>query len=191
MGTTHALIDMSQPIPGVAPTALGERTVMTVWPSLAARGDGRMFGQLFSNSAMEGVLPFNLTLGKLLAALCIPLILPLYFFTVLPRIPLVVVGWMNPWCVRYRLTNARIIVEQPFGGGEQKAISLDHFDSIQVEVLPGQAWYHAGDLVFRQGPVETFRLAGVPRPETFRQTCLKAHTSFAGVAKARELGLAV
>lgn len=182
---------MAQPVPGVIPAAQNERTVMVVWPSLAARGDGRMFGRIFANDALAGVLPFNITLGKLLAVACIPLILPLYFFTVLPRIPLVVAGWTNPWCVRYRLTNRRVVVEQPFGGGEQKSVSLDHFDSISVEVLPGQQWYHAGDLVFRQGQVETFRLAGVPRPETFRQTCLKAHQSFTGVARARSLGFAV
>jgi hypothetical protein len=117
--------------------------------------------------------------------------LPLYFFTLLPRIPFVIAGWTNPWCVRYRLTNRRIVVEQPYGGGEVKSVSLEHFDSIQLEVLPGQAWYHAGDLVFRQGAIETFRLSGISRPETFRQTCLKAHSSYVGVAKARGMGLAV
>ena len=58
-------------------------------------------------------------------------------------------------------------------------------------VEPGQAWFKAGDLVFRQGQTETFRIAGVPRPETFRQTCLKAHLSFVGVAQARAAGAAV
>ena len=182
---------MTQAIPGVAPATVHEQTVMVVWPSLAARGDGRMFGRVFANRVLERVLPLNLSLGKFLAVACIPLIIPLYFFTLLPRIPFVVFGWKNPWCVRYRLTNRRVVVEQPFGGGEQKSVSLDHFDSIALEVLPGQEWYHSGDLVFRHGPVETFRLAGVPRPETFRQTCLKAHQSFMGVAQARRLGLAV
>jgi hypothetical protein len=182
---------MSQPIPGIAPSMLGECTVMVVWPSLASRSDGRMFGQVFANNALAGVLPFNITLGKLLAFACIPLIVPLYFFTVLPRIPLIVVGWVNPWCIRYRLTNRRVVVEQPFGGGEQKSVSLDHFDSISIEILPGQQWYRAGDLVFRQGQIETFRLSGVSRPETFRQTCLKAQKSYSGVAQARALGFAV
>ena len=81
-------------------------------------------------------------------------------------------------------------VENPFGD-EIKSISLDRFDSIDVVVEPGQAWYKAGDLVFRLGPVETFRIAAVPRPETFRQTCLKANMSFVGVKKLRELGAAV
>jgi hypothetical protein len=45
--------------------------------------------------------------------------------------------------------------------------------------------------VFRLGQTETFRIAGVQRPETFRQTCLKAHQSFVGVAQARAAGAAV
>ena len=49
------------------------------------------------------------------------------------------------------------------------------FDAIDVQVMKGEGWYHAGDLVFRRGTVETFRLCGVSRPEAFRQTCMKAH----------------
>ena len=87
---------------------------------------------------------------------------------------------------RYVLTNRRVIVERlQFSWSakwvEEMAVSLDNFDSIEVVVLPGQAWYPAGDLIFRNGEVETFRLMGVTRPETFRRTCLKAHTSFVGV----------
>jgi hypothetical protein len=84
-----------------------------------------------------------------------------------------------------------VIVEQPFGGGEQQSVSLDRFDSVELEVQPGQAWYPAGDLVFRNGQIETFRLLGVPHPEPFRQTCLKAQQGFAGVAKARQMGVGV
>ena len=84
-----------------------------------------------------------------------------------------VFGWPNPACLRYRLTNRRVLVEQPFGGGEQQSVSLDRFDTVTLEVLPGQEWYPAGDLIFRNGPIETFRLSGVPHPEGFRHTCLK------------------
>ncbi len=73
---------------------------------------------------------------------------------------------------------------------EVKSIHLDRFDSIEVEVLPGQAWYHAGDLVFRDGGTETFRLSGVSRPETFRATCMKSHMAYVGVKKAKERELA-
>ena len=61
---------------------------------------------------------------------------------------------------------------------------LDAFDSIEVDVRPGQSWHHSGDLVFRIGATETFRLKGVSRPEAFRQVCLKAHFAYRGVKAA-------
>ena len=48
-------------------------------------------------------------------------------------------------------------------------------------VRPGQEWYRAGDLVFRLGVIETFRLEGVVRPDTFRHTCLSARQGYVGV----------
>jgi hypothetical protein len=114
----------------------------------------------------------------------------LYFLMRLPRFPGVVLGIQNPWCWHYRLTNRRVVMENPFGR-EIKSVALDRFDAIDVVVEPGQAWYKAGDLVFRLGKVETFRIWAVPRPETFRHTCLKSQMSFVGVKKARETGAAV
>jgi len=67
---------------------------------------------------------------------------------------------------------------------EVKAIELDRFDSIEIDCKPGQAWFAAGDLVFKRGDVETFRLEGVSRPESFRQTCFKSHLSYVGVKQA-------
>ena len=54
-----------------------------------------------------------------------------------------------------------------------------------ASLLPGQAWYHAGDLVFKLGNVETFRLEGVSRPAAFRETCLKSHLAHSTVKAAR------
>ncbi|MCC6491643.1 MAG: PH domain-containing protein [Pirellulales bacterium] len=179
---------MPQPIAGVTPASEREATIMTVWPSLAATAYGRWWGRRFENRLGMTLFGIPLTLGRLLALVSIPLILPLYFHMLLPRIPGIVFGVPNPACRRYRLTNRRVLVEQPFGGGEQKSVSLDRFSAIDIEVQPGQGWYPAGDLVFRDGPIETFRLLGVPHPEAFRQTCLKAHQVFVGVEKARQLG---
>jgi len=67
---------------------------------------------------------------------------------------------------------------------EVKSIELDRFDAIEIDCKPGQAWFAAGDLVFKRGDVETFRLEGVSRPESFRETCLKSHLSFVGVKRA-------
>jgi hypothetical protein len=181
---------MPQPIAGVAPSQLDEVTVMAVWPSLSATGFGRFWGRLYALAFGFRLFGVPVTVGRLLALASSPLMAALYFLMRLPRLPLVLVGFKNPWSWQYRLTNRRLLVEHPFGG-EIRSIALDRFDTIDVEVQPGQAWYKAGDLVFRRGQVEVFRIWGVPRPETFRQICLKTHISHVGVQRAREMGVAV
>jgi hypothetical protein len=181
---------MTQPIAGVAPTQFQEVTVMTVWPSLSATAPGRFWGRLFAIEVGFPIFGVPLTIGRLMALVSIPFMIALYFLMRLPRFPGVIIGVNNPWCWVYRLTNRRVVVENPFGA-EIKSVSLDRFDSIDIVVESGQAWYKAGDLVFRQGTVETFRISGVPRPETFRHTCLKANMSFVGVQKAKAAGVAV
>jgi len=162
---------MKQAIAGVAPFETGEVTVMTVWPSVAAMSLGpfplgRWLGILYEIRLGSYIL----TVGNLFCLLCMPLALVLYFKRIGPFVAL-----------RYRVTNRRVIVERGLSAREEKAVELDRFDSIEIEVQPGQAWYHAGDLVFRLGNVETFRLEGVSRPESFRQVCLKARGAYVGV----------
>jgi hypothetical protein len=181
---------MNQPVAGVSPAQLQETTVMVVWPSLSATGFGRFWGRLFAIDAGIRLFGIPITVGRILALLSIPFMAALYFLMRLPRFPGVLIGIQNPWCWQYRLTNRRVVVENPFGN-EVKSVALDRFDAIDVVVEPGQAWFKAGDLVFRQGQVETFRIWAVPRPETFRQTCLKAHQSYVGVKQARAAGAAV
>lgn len=144
---------------------------MTVWPSVAKYGLGRALGSLF---AIQWPDVYIFRLGNLIALLSIPIALVLFFMRIAPGI-----------ATRYRLTNRRVIVERGIMGVLDKAVDLDRFDSIHIEVQPGQAWYDAGDLVFRLGNLETFRLAGVSRPAAFRATCLKAHQAHAGVKRAQ------
>jgi hypothetical protein len=163
---------------------------MAVWPSLSATGFGRFWGRLFALDFGFRLFGVPVTVGRLIALASTPVMLALYFLMRLPRFPGVLVGIRNPWCWQYRLTNRRLVMENPFGS-EIKSVALDRFDAIDVVVEPGQAWFKAGDLVFRLGQVETFRIWGVPRPETFRHTCLKAQQSFVGVQQARAVGAAV
>jgi hypothetical protein len=162
---------MKQAIAGVMPAQVGEATIMIVWPSVAATGLGRFFGRLYGIRAGVGFV----TVGNLTALASIPIMLPLYL---LRKFPL--------WITRYRLTNRRVIIERGIGGQIQQFVDLDRFDEIEVVVRPGQEWYPAGDLVFRRGAIDTFLLPGVQRPETFRQTCLKARQAYVGVRKAME-----
>ena len=168
-----ATASIAQPIAGVVPTELKEVTVMTVWPSVAMYGLGRQMGTLF---AIRWPDIYFFRLGNLIALLSIPVALVLFFMRIAPGIG-----------TRYRLTNRRIIVERGLTGKEDKAVDLDRFDTINIEVQPGQAWYDAGDLVFKLGNIETFRLVGVSRPAAFRATCMKSHMAHAGVKKARKL----
>ena len=162
---------MRQAIAGVNVATREEVEVMTVWPSNAAYGLGRTLGRLYSLKA--GISVF--TVGHLIALASIPIALGLYFLKILPFVG-----------QRYTLTNRRIIVKTGIAGVEAKSVDLDRFDAIDIVVQPGQEWYHAGDLVFRKGNVETFRLEGVSRPRAFRSTCLKSHMSHVGVKKSLE-----
>ena len=150
---------MKQAIAGIAPSQSSEVTVTIEWPTIAATGIGRFLGRLYAIKA--GVWIFSV--GRTLMLLTLPIGLFLYF-------------WMlAPWNVkRYRLTNRRIILEAGGNFKPDQFVDLDRFDKIEIDVLPGQAWYPAGDMVFKLGAVETLRLPGVGYPETFRTTCLKA-----------------
>lgn len=162
---------MKQAIAGVAPADLDEVTVMCVRPSVSMYGLGRFLGRLFAIKAGGYIF----TVGNFIALASIPIAIVLYFLRLLP--------WIG---VRYTLTNRRVVVQRGLLATDDRWVDLDRFDTIEVVVLPGQEWYHAGDLVFRLGDTETFRLAAVSRPETFRRTCFNAHRIYVGVKKALE-----
>lgn len=154
-------------IAGVVPPSVREATVMTVWPSVASAALGRALGRLYR--IQGGVGPISIGRVALLAT--IPLGLMLYLSLRLP------------WAIRrYRLTNRRVVVERGVNPVVEQFVDLDRFDSIDVVVQPGQEWYAAGDLVFRKGPIETLRLQGVSRPESFRRTCLETRQGYVAVA---------
>ena len=163
--------------PSVAPTDPAETAVMTVWPTIGATALGRGVGRLCGVKLGIGFF----TLGKLLALATIPLSLTVFVWQLLPFV-----------CRRYSLTDRRILVRLGYKAVEHRVIGLDEFDSIDVVILPGQDWLHAGELVFRRGAIEVFRLSGVSRPEVFRQVCRKAQTallSFRGDGRAGVAGL--
>jgi len=163
---------VKQSIAGVVPSSLGESTIMTVWPTAGAFALGRMLGQVYNWAPRNG--PWHIvTLRNLVMLLTMPVMALLTIISLMPGI--------NS-C--YRLTNRRIIIQRIWRRQELTSITLDQFDRIEVLVLPGQEWYPCGELVFSRGNVETFRLSGVGRPDTFAQTCMKAHLAHVGVKKA-------
>ena len=165
---------MKQAIAGVTPPSMKEATIMTVWPSVAAMKLGPFpvglwLGKLYS--LQVGVYVF--TFGNLICLMSIPIALVLYAKRIGPVV-----------ATRYRVTNKRVMVERGLGAREYKSIALNHFDAFDIEVKPGQDWYDAGDLVFRLGNVERFKLEGVSRPAAFQQVCMKARDGFVGVQEA-------
>lgn len=166
---TAATLDTPSPIAGVSPAELSETTVMTVWPSNAYFTVGQILGQAYDWKFPD---VYFFRIGRLVALASIPVALVLFFMRILPFIG-----------IRYRLTNRRVIVEQGIMGKEVKSVELDRYDNIDVLVRPGQSWYDAGDLIFKMGNTETFRLEGVSRPDAFRSTCIKAQMGYAGVKK--------
>lgn len=158
---------MKQAIAGVAPPELDEVTSMTVWPSIAATRLGRIAGQLVG--ARYTVARF-FVLGRLLAVPAIPFALLAFAWKLMPFV-----------ARRYRLTNQRIIVEKGLSHALHHSIRLEEFNEIEIEVLPGQAWLRAGELLFRQDGREVLRLSGVGSPKSFRQTCLKARNALVSV----------
>lgn len=160
------MLTMNQPIAGVAPADVREVTVMTVFPTMGATSAGRLIGRLCGIRAGSGFF----TLGKLFALALIPAALGLFFFRLLP-------GVMR----RYRLTNRRVVVQKGLQAVDERWVDFDRFDEIDIEVQSGQEWFAAGDLIFRRGQIETFRLQGVSRPESFRHTCLAVRRGYLGV----------
>ncbi len=164
---------LPQAIAGVTPAETREVTVMTVFPTLGAMPAGRLMGRLCSINVGVGIF----TLGKLFALLLIPPAIGLFAFSLLPGV-----------IKRYRLTNRRVVVQAGIRATDERWVDFDRFDTIDIEVLPGQEWFPAGELIFRRGPIETFRLSGVSRPETFRHTCLAAQRGYLGARASQAQG---
>lgn len=161
---------MTTAISGVSPPEAGEVTIMTVWPSIAEFKLGQWIGR---GCMLGGGKAFSI--GNLFALASIPLALALFFWS------------LRHWAVkRYRLTNRRVVIQRGIRPKDDAAVAMDQFDRVELVVLPGQEWYPAGDLVFYHGPVECLRLEGVPHPESFRRTILKAHTAFVSVQEAQQ-----
>ena len=158
---------MSSSISGVTPPAVAEATIMTVWPSVGSTGLGKALGRIYR--IREGFGPISI--GRLSLLATIPVGLMLYL------------SMRLPWAIkRYRLTNRRVSIEQGINPRVMQYATLDSFDAIDLDVSPGQEWFACGDLVFRRGPIETLRLSGVSRPESFRRVCLEARQAYTSVA---------
>jgi hypothetical protein len=154
------------------PSELAEVTCKVIWPTIAATVPGRLVGRLAAIRTGWGQF---FTLGKLLAVATVPISLAVFCWQLMPYV-----------CRRYALTNRRIIIRKGLRPVDENWIALDEFDAVGVDILPGQDWLHAGDLVFRRGGREVFRLAGVSRPDVFCHVCQTAQDALLSVRRVLE-----
>lgn len=167
-----------------------EAPIMSVWPSIATFGVGRMLGRAYNLGPRLSIFGIPARPGWLVVLATLPVAVLLYAVKIAPRL-LVIAGPSNPYCRRYRLTTERVVVDHPFDARSRlrakQAIhhSLNHtdYDTIECQAHSGYEWYRAADLVFRRDDVEVLRLVAVPHAESFRQTCLKTRQALLGVRK--------
>jgi hypothetical protein len=148
----------TQAISGVSANV--ENTVMTVYPSMACTGIGRVLGQLYDSIPLKinGIKLSNLLFPLPLS----PIALVLYF-------------WLKVTGNRYVLTNRSLQVWQGLGARMRQQVQLADIADIDIHHLAGQAFYKAGDLVlYGTKGDRLLRLGGIIRPDVFRQTILKA-----------------
>lgn len=148
----------SQPISGVS--AGRETVIEEVYPSICASGLGRALGQLMD------CVPVSIGGIRLSHALFAPI-----------AAPLGVVGYLQfkVTGVAYVLTNQSVVKRASLGQRLLGSTPLAEIASIEIQVLPGQEFYHAGDLLLLNANGDVLlHLEGIPRPERFRQVILDA-----------------
>lgn len=139
------------------------RYVATAWPSVSRFAVARLLGRGY---AVDEPRWYFLSPGNLLALLTIPVAAALYLLKLAPFV-----------CRRYVLTDSVVVVTQGIMQRAAESVAHDAYDAIDVEILPGQAWYDAGDLVFRRNGEQVLRLAAVASPEMFRRTIWEVRES--------------
>lgn len=156
------------------------------WPSICAGPWGRWLGRLYALRAGVRIGGVPITIGWALVVLTAPLAGLFYLAGKAPRWPFLLVGPLNPDGICYRLTTSRVLIEHPLekNHGPLASIGLDELGRIGIEVLPGQAWFDAGDVILSDDSGERLRLRGVGHPDPFVRTLRK--TQQAGVIRSTE-----
>jgi hypothetical protein len=147
-----------QAIAGVSPSH--EREIETEFPSIAAVAPGRFLGSILES------MPAKIGGVKLS-----------YILFGLPLAPLGVIGYLQLKVTgqRYMVTNRSVSVRSALTSQVVKQVALKDVADVTVDVVAGQAFYRAGDVVLRNASGdEILRCAGVPQPERFRHVILEA-----------------
>lgn len=160
----------TQAISGVS--ANTENVVMTIWPSVCAGAIGRTLGQLMDLSSKKIFLTDIPITNALVAAVTAPLFAAGYFAEK-------VLG------NKYVITNRSVQIWSSLFSRKEREVTFDEFTDVDIVERPGQSFYNAADIaLLGSNGLPVLVLAGVPRPQVFRQTILKARDSRTQVAAA-------
>ena len=150
-----------QAISGVSAGA--DNLVMTVYPSVAASGIGRLLGSIYDSIPVR---IFGVKLSNLL-------------FT-LPTIPLALLLYLGQKVVgvRYELKSNTVEKRASLGDRLISSVNLSDIDNIEYVQGSGQAFYHACDIVLRAANgTSLMKLEGISRGEVFGQTIEKTRAA--------------
>lgn len=154
-------------------SASTEAEIMTIYPSIAAYGLGRVLGAFYESIPVRIM---GVKLSNLLFVLpTAPIPALLYFF-------------QKATGQKYVLTNRSFQVWYALGSRKIAQVPLSDITNVIIRHLPGQQFYKAGDLILvgGKGNDELMTLSGVPYPHIFRQTILEARDSRQLVAASLE-----
>lgn len=165
-----AVLKKEPAISGVS--AVAESEIMTVYPSVACTGLGRLMGRLYES------VPLRIFGIKLSYLLFVPFGAPL---GALGYLLLKLTG------ERYVLTNRAVQRQKALGSNKLAQVLLADLDQVVEHQGPGQVFYHASDLHLLNAKGErVLLLAGVPHAAIFRQTIVEARDARKQVASALE-----
>lgn len=147
-----------QAIAGVSPSV--ESRIMTVYPSVSATAPGRMLGQLYDSIPIR---IFGPKLSVLLFAL--------------PMAPIAALLYLATKATgkRYVLTNRSVQIWASLGAHRIGSVDLSQIHDVELDQLPGQAFYRAADIRLKAANGQTLlRLPGVGDAGAFRNAIQSA-----------------
>jgi len=154
-------------------SASGETEIRSKYPSIAATGLGRLLGSIYDS------IPFRIWGLKLSNLLF-----------VLPTAPVgVLLYTLNKLTgERYVLTNRSIQRWVVIGLRQIQSVALTDVNVIEYVQLPGQEYFHAGDLLLKNAKGDiVLRVQGVKDADVFRQVIEKARDARIGVEESLAL----
>lgn len=161
---------MSAAVIGVHATT--ESEIRSKYPSIASTGLGRFLGGIYESIPVR---IWGMKISNLLF--------------VLPTAPIGVLLYalMKLAGERYVLTNRSIQRWAAIGLRQYQSVALTDVTEIEYVQLPGQEYYHAGDLILKNAKGDNLmRISGVKDAEIFQQIIEKARDARLGTESSLE-----